>query len=131
MSGFPTGKFPLFTLLMLLQAFASVTAFFVGGWLCYASQFAYSSWKVIEGFNEHAGQEMPHSKTQENLINTTYFTLLIVGIIVIVLGFFMLWHTMEILLLISPSSDNCCEPVKKYKHQIEQEWTSLVKYRGF
>jgi len=117
---------------MLLQAFGSVTAFFVGGWLCYASQFSYSSSKVIEGFNEHAGQEMPHSKNQEELINTTYLTLLIVGILAIIMGFFMLWNTIEILLLICPSSDKkLCKPLKKYKHQIEQEWTSVAKYRGF
>ena len=105
----------LFFGIFLLNLCGSVAAFMVGGWLLFTSQFSYSSSKVVSAFDQHVNRKMPHSDTQSWLIDHAYLILLIVGIFVIILAFFMLWIAIEILILICSKK----VPDGKYKQHID------------
>ena len=122
------GKFlrcPLFASLMVLVFLASIVGFLVGGWLIVHSQFFYSSSMAATAAKKHAGINMTRNNTLED-IDLIHLSLMIIGILVIIVSFVLLWIALEILLLIIGSY---CKAnwIRSYQRQIEDDWSTAAK----
>ena len=122
------GKFlrcPLFTSLMVLVFLASIIGLFVGGWLIVDSFFFYSSSKAVTASQKHAGLKMTEASTLDD-VDLIYLALTIIGILVIILSFVLLWSALEIFMLIcGDGSKSTC--IKSFKRQIEDDWSNAAK----
>ena len=117
------GRCYLFFALFMLNLCGSVAAFMVGGWLLFTSQFSYSSAMSIVAFDNHVNHKMPYSDSQGWIIDKVYLILLIIGIFVVELSFYMLYTACEIMVLICSKKI----PEGKYKNYIEDEWKSATE----
>lgn len=117
---------PLFTCLMVLLIISSITGFFVGGWIIFDSLFFYSSSKAVTESEKHTGLKMADGGTLAD-VDFIYYTLTIIGIVVILLSVVMLWLAFEIFLLVKKSNKEA--QTGNYKRQIDDEWSAASKWQ--
>ena len=118
---------PLFTSLMVLLILGSIVGFLVGGWLLVVSQFFYSSSMAVTATKNHAGIKMANGSTHGD-IDLIYYTLVIIGILVIFLSFVLLWIASEIFLLVSRGGYKT-NWIRDYKRQIEDNWSTAALFQ--
>ena len=116
---------PLFASLMVLLIFAATVGFLAGGWLIVHSQFFYSSSMAATAAKKHSGIKMTENTTHQD-IDLVHLSLVIIGILVIILSFVLLWSALEIFLLII-WSDCKATWIRNYKRKIEDNWSTAAK----
>jgi len=78
-------SYPLFVFIMVINFVGTITSFLVGSWLIFTSQFFYSSLVAAEAIKKHGDVEF--SEHEIDSVNFACIMMLIVGILVILIGF--------------------------------------------